>query len=102
MSAFAEGLGEEWVGSGCTVLFILEYYENAGWPSGLRGEGVQEAEAGLNDDVRHSAILALVDLNTARAAQRREIGVFSSNGEPLDLPEETLRLARGPVDYRAR
>jgi creatinine amidohydrolase/Fe(II)-dependent formamide hydrolase-like protein len=102
MKAVAEALGEEWVGSGCTIHFIPEYYDNPRWASWLREQGVEEVDEGLHDDVRHSSIMALVDSTTVRAAQRRERGLFQINGVSLDPLEETLRLARGLVDYQAR
>jgi creatinine amidohydrolase/Fe(II)-dependent formamide hydrolase-like protein len=101
MLAVAESLGREWEGTGCSVHFIPEYYDNARWASWLRERGVQEVDEGLHDDVRHSAIMALVDPTTIRAVQRREKGLFSINGVPLDPLEETLRLARRLVDYQA-
>jgi hypothetical protein len=58
-------------------------------------------DEGLHDDVRHSAIMMLVDPSTVRAEQRRAAGLFRINGVELDPMEETLALARGLVDYQA-
>ncbi|MFC1662145.1 creatininase family protein [Gemmatimonadota bacterium] len=101
MEAVAEALEQEWEGSGCAIHFIPEYYDNPRWGSWLAERGVKEVDEGLHDDVRHSAIMLLVDPATVRMAQRREKGLFSINSVPLDPLEGTLGLARALVDYQA-
>ena len=60
-----------------------------------------EVDEGLHDDVRHTAIMMLVDPTTVRTDQRRAAGLFRINGVELDPMEETLDLARALVDYQA-
>jgi creatinine amidohydrolase/Fe(II)-dependent formamide hydrolase-like protein len=101
MEAVAEALSREWEGSGTRIHFIPEYYDNPRWKAWLEDRGVVEVDEGLHDDVRHSAIMMLVDPSTVRAEQRRAAGLFRINGVELDPMEETLALARGLVDYQA-
>ena len=101
MEAVAEALSREWEGSGTRIHFIPEYYDNPRWKTWLEDRGVVEVDEGLHDDVRHSAIMMLVDPSTVRAEQRRAAGLFRINGVELDPMEETLALARGLVDYQA-
>jgi creatinine amidohydrolase len=101
MEAVAEALSGEWQGSGTRIHFIPEYYDNPRWVAWLEDRGVVEVDEGLHDDVRHSAIMMLVDPTTVRAEQRREVGLFRINGVELDPMDETLALARALVDYQA-
>jgi len=101
MEAVAEALSEEWTGSGTRIHFIPEYYDNPRWKAWLEDRGVVEVDEGLHDDVRHSAIMMLVNPTTVRADQRRAVDLFRINGVELDPMEETLALARALVDYQA-
>jgi len=101
MEAVAEALSREWEGSGTRIHLIPEYYDNPRWKAWLEDRGVVEVDEGLHDDVRHSAIMMLVDPSTVRAEQRRAAGLFRINGVELDPMEETLALARALVDYQA-
>lgn len=101
MEAVADLLSAEWAGTGTTIHFIPEYYDNDRWRAWLEDRGVVEVDEGLHDDVRHTAIMMLVDPTTVRAGQRREAGLFSINGVALDPQDEILTLARDLVDYQA-
>jgi creatinine amidohydrolase len=101
MAAVAEALSREWGGTGTRIHFIPEYYDNPRWIAWLESHGVMEVDEGLHDDVRHSAIMMLVDPTTVRVEQRRAADVFRINGVELDPMEETLALARALVDYQA-
>lgn len=101
MAAVAAELREAWEGSGVGIHFIPEYYDNPRWKEWLEGRGVVEVDEGLHDDVRHSAIMALVDPNSIRAEERRAVGLLSINGVELDPLERTLELARALVEYQA-
>ncbi len=101
MEAVAEALAGEWEGSGSRIHFIPEYYDNPRWVAWLEDRGVVEVDEGLHDDVRHSAIMMLVDPTTVRAEQRRAAGLFRINGVELDPMDETLAMARALVDYQA-
>jgi len=102
MAAVAEELGAAWRGSGTGIHFIPEYYDNPRWIAWLEEHGVVEESEGLHDDVRHSAIMALVDPVFIRADERRAAGLFRINGVELDPLDETLELARELVAYQAR
>ena len=102
MGAVAAELGEAWERSGTGIHFIPEYYDNPRWIAWLEERGVVEESEGLHDDVRHSAIMALVDPAFIRAEERRAVGLFRINGVELDPLEGTLSLARELVAYQAR
>ncbi len=101
MEAVAAALSAEWKGSGTRVHFIPEYYDNPRWKTWLEGRGIVEVDQGLHDDVRHTALMMLVDPATVRREERRRAGLFSINGVALDPAESTLALARGLLDYQA-
>ncbi len=101
MEAVAAALSAEWAGSGTRVHFIAEYYDNPRWKGWLEGRGVVEVDQGLHDDVRHTALMMLVNPATVRMEERRRAGLFSINGVVLDPLEKTLALARDLVDYQA-
>ncbi len=101
MEAVAAALSVEWAGTGTTIHYVPEYYDNPRWKAWLEGRGVVEVDQGIHDDVRHSGIMMLVDPRTVRMEERRKAGLFSINGIPLDPEEETLALARDLVDYQA-
>lgn len=101
MAAVAERLHAEWAGNDADIYFISDYYDNARWASWIRDRGIQEVDEGLHDDVRHSAIMLLVNPTSVRMDQRRERGLFSINGVELDPLDRTLELAEGLVNYQA-
>jgi creatinine amidohydrolase/Fe(II)-dependent formamide hydrolase-like protein len=101
MAAVASALGQGWGRSETTIHFIPEYYDNPRWAEWLASRGVNEVDEGLHDDVRHSAIMLLVDPTTVRMEQRRKAGLFSINGVELDPVDETLELARSLVGFQA-
>ncbi|MFH1762980.1 MAG: creatininase family protein [Gemmatimonadota bacterium] len=101
MEAVALALAGQWEGSGTRIHFIPEYYDNPRWMAWLADRGVVEVDEGLHDDVRHSAIMMLVDPKSVRAEERRAAGLFRINGVELDPMDETLAMARALVDYQA-
>jgi creatinine amidohydrolase/Fe(II)-dependent formamide hydrolase-like protein len=101
MEAVAITLGGEWEGSGTSIHFIPEYYDNPRWVLWLEEHGVHEVSEELHDDVRHAAIMMLVDPTTVRMEQRRKAGLFHINGIDLDPVAETLELARALVEFQA-
>ncbi len=101
MRDVAEALSAEWKGSGNTIHFIPEYYDNPRWKRWLEGHGIHEVDEGLHDDVRHSAIMMVVDPSTVRMEQRLEAGLFSINGIPLAPAERTIELGNSLIDYQA-
>jgi len=101
MAAVAGALAEAWEGSGTGIHFIPEYYDNPRWIAWLEERGVVEELEGLHDDVRHAAIMALVNPTFIRAEERRRAGLFRINGIELDPLDETLALARELVAFQA-
>lgn len=101
METVADALSREWEGDGPRVHYIPEYYDNPRWKAWLEARGKVEVDEGLHDDLRHSAIMMLVDPMTVRAQQRRDAGLFHINGVALDPMDETLEMARALVDHQA-
>lgn len=102
MAAVAEALSREWAGSGTDIVYVPEYYDNPRWNAWLADQGVHETLEGLHDDVRHSALMMLVDPDHVRADARMAAGLFRINGVELAPVERTLALARRLVAYQAR
>ena len=101
MRAVAEKLSVEWARDRTSIHFIPEYYDNPLWNQWLRLRGVNEVDEGLHDDVRHSAIMMVVDPTTVRMEQRIAKGLFSINGVELAPAERTIELGRELVEYQA-
>jgi len=101
MKAVAERLTEEWGPAGATIHFVPEYYDNPRWNEWLHEHGIEEVSEGLHDDVRHSAIMMVVDPMTVRMPQRAAAGKFSINGVDLAPVDETVALANELIDYQA-
>ncbi len=101
MAAVAAKLEAEWEGGPASIHYVPEYYEfdYRGW---IAAQGVEEIDEGLHDDVRHSAIMMLVDPTSVRMEERLEAGLFSINGVELAPAEATLELARRLVDAQAQ
>jgi creatinine amidohydrolase/Fe(II)-dependent formamide hydrolase-like protein len=93
MAAVASELSTRWRGSGTRIHYVPEYYEfdYRGW---LAERGITEVDEGLHDDVRHSALMMLVDPTTVRMEERERAGLFTINGVELAPVERTLELAR--------
>lgn len=100
MAAVAEQLAMEWEDSGAHILYVPEYYafDYRGW---IADQGIEEVDEGLHDDLRHSAIMMLVDPTTVRMEERMRAGAFSINGVELAPVEATLHLAQRLVDAQA-
>jgi creatinine amidohydrolase/Fe(II)-dependent formamide hydrolase-like protein len=101
MRAVAEELAVEWGDGRTSIHCIPEYYDNPLWNQWLELQGIVQVDEGLHDDVRHSAIMMLVDPTTVRMDQRIERGLFSINGVELAPAEATIELARELVEYQA-
>ena len=101
MKEVAAQLTEEWSPAGTTIHFIPEYYDNPRWIEWLQARGIEEVNEDLHDDVRHSAIMMVVDPMTVRMPQRLVAGKFSINGVDLAPVDETVALANDLIDYQA-
>jgi len=101
MRAVAELLSLEWAESETTIHYIPEYYDNPLWNQWLELRGIDQVDEGLHDDVRHSAIMMVVDPNTVRMRERIAKGLFSINGVELAPADSTIALGRELVEYQA-
>lgn len=101
MRTVAEQLSVEWERRGTSIHYIPEYYDNPLWNRWLELRGIRQVDEGLHDDVRHTAIMMVVDPTTVRMEQRIEKGLFSINGVDLSPAERTIELGRELVEYQA-
>ncbi len=101
MRIVAEQLSVEWASGGTSIHYIPEYYDNPLWKRWLELRSIHQVDEGLHDDVRHSAIMMVVDPATVRMEQRIEKGLFSINGVDLSPAERTIALGRELVEYQA-
>ena len=101
MRAVADQLSAVWAEEETSIHFIPEYYDNPLWNQWLELHGVQQVDEGLHDDVRHSAIMMVVDPTTVRMEQRSAQGLFSINGVALAPADVTIELGNELVEYQA-
>jgi creatinine amidohydrolase len=83
------------------VVFVPEYYEQAGLTAWLEKQGIKQTPEGLHDDFAMSAQLMAVDPRTVRMEQRIKAANFRINGVELAPAEKTIELGRKIVAYRA-
>ena len=100
LKAVAEKLNASWQGMP-RVVFVREYYEQAGVTAWLEKQGIKQMPEGLHDDFAMSAQLMAVDPRTVRMEQRIKAGNFRINGVQLAPAEKTIELGRQIIDYRA-
>jgi creatinine amidohydrolase len=100
MRAVADSLNQAWQGSGTSVHFIPEYYDNPRWNKWIADQGIKEIDQGLHDDFRHSSIMMSVDPTTVRTEQRIKAGLFSINSVQLAPADQTIKVANALVDYQ--
>ena len=100
MKAVAEKLNAAWQGKP-QVIFVREYYEQAGVTAWLEKQGIKQTPEGLHDDFAMSAQLLAVDPRTVRMEQRIKAGNFRINGIDLAPAERTVELGRKIIDLRA-
>src|SRR5215813_2578262 len=109
MKTVAERLNKQWRGTATVVHFIPEYYAQDMWSYDyLKTIGVHQqpdvrsaARAGVHDDYNYEAIMATVDPQTIRTAQRLAVGLYSINGFDMSPPSKTLENGQKLVEYRA-
>src|SRR5215470_14106038 len=110
MKTVAERLNRQW-GSATTVAhFIPEYYAQDMWSYDyLKTIGVHQqpdvrsaARAGIHDDYHYEAIMATVDPQTIRTAQRLAVGLYSINGFDMSPPSTTTENGKKLIAYRAQ
>ena len=110
MKTVAERLHTQWGGASTVVHFIPEYYAQDMWSyEYLKTIGVHQqpdvrsaARAGVHDDYHYEAIMATVDPQTIRTAQRLAVGLYSINGFDMSPPSTTLENGRKLIAYRAQ
>ena len=101
MEAVAETLSKEWAGTGTTIAFIPEYYDNARVSAWLEEQGIHEEEAVDHDTVHYTVTMMLVDPQSVRADVRRGAGLFRTNGVDLKSIRESQELGRRLVDFQS-
>lgn len=101
MNAVAEKLNAKWNESP-RVLFVREYYEQAGLAAWLEKQGIKQTPEGLHDDFAMSAQLLAVDPRTVRMEQRLKAGNFRINGVDLAPADKSIAWGRKIIDFRAQ
>ena len=89
MRAVAEEMHAAWNGSP-GVHFIPEFYDVMGLRTWLSDHGIEEEPEGIHDEFAMAAMMAAVDPNSIRSAERRQAGLFQINGVDLDPLDETI------------
>ena len=110
MKTVAERLNKQWGGGATVVHFIPEYYAQDMWSyEYLKTIGVYQqpdvrsaARAGVHDDYHYEAIMATVDPQTIRTAQRLAVGLYSINGFDMSPPSKTVENGKKLIAYRAQ
>jgi creatinine amidohydrolase len=110
MKTVAERLHKQWGGASTVVHFIPEYYAQDMWSfEYLKTIGVHQqpdvrsaARAGVHDDYHYEAIMATVDPQTIRTAQRLAVGLYSINGVDMSPPSTTIANGQKLIAYRAQ
>lgn len=109
MQTVAQRLNKQWGGGATVVHFIPEYYTQDMWSYDyLKTLGVRQqpdvrsaARAGIHDDYHYEAIMATIDPQTIRTAQRLAVGLYSINGFDMSPPDRTIAHGKQLVEYRA-
>ncbi len=101
MKEVAAELTERWGGSP-SVHYIAEFYDYPGLQKWMEDTlGIHQVSEGLHDDFQITAMMATVDPETVRYAERVRKGLDRINGIPLTPLEKTLELGRAAVSFRA-
>jgi creatinine amidohydrolase/Fe(II)-dependent formamide hydrolase-like protein len=101
MDAVAADLNAKWSGGKTKIYYIKEYYDYPGVEKWLEAKGIKQTPEGLHDDFAITALMAAVDPNSVRAAERIKAGKFQINGVDLVSVEEAASWGRKIADYRA-
>lgn len=101
MTEVAQALNADWKGERAVAYVIPEYYNYADVEK-FEEEvlGIHEKLEGYHDDYYISSIIATVDTNGIRMAERRKAGKFVINGVPLDPIEKTIANGKRIVEFR--
>lgn len=102
MAAVAESLNARWGGESTRVHYIPEFYR---YPQLLEYMAIelgveQPVNEGLHDDFAITSMMMLVDPESVRYEQRRDAGLASINGVPLDPLDRTVEIGRQLLQRR--
>ncbi len=100
MAAVAEEMHAEF-GGAPGVHFIPEFYDVMGLRTWLNENGIEEEPEGVHDEFAMSSMMAAVDPNSIRTAERRKAGLFRINGVDLDPLDETVAWGLRLFRYRS-
>jgi len=104
LAAVAKKLATAWSGSDTTVHYIKEYYDSWEAADGAWASlGIPKTmDEGIHDDYSVNSIIATVDPEMIRFAERKAAGKASINGQTLLPIETTIANGRKLVEIRAR
>ncbi len=100
MKAVAEEMHAAFGGSP-GVHFIPEFYDVMGLRNWLSENGIKEEPEGIHDEFAMSSMMAAVDPDSIRTAERRQAGLFRINGVDLDPLDETVAWGLRLFRYRS-
>jgi creatinine amidohydrolase/Fe(II)-dependent formamide hydrolase-like protein len=103
LKAVASKLAAAWAGSGAAIHYIPEYYDSWQAADGAWASlGVPKTlDEGIHDDYSVNAIIAALDPEKVRFAQRQDAGKASINGQTLLPLETTVANGKKLVEIRA-
>ncbi len=109
MAAVAERWNADPPHPGTRLHHIPEYYTEDLWSfEQLKELGIHQqpdrqsaSRAGIHDDYHYDAIMATVDPGSIRTRERRQAGLFTINGVPLDPIEQTIANGHALAARRA-
>ena len=102
LEAVAETLSKEWAGTGTTIAFIPEYYDNNRVSAWLEQQGIHEVrDDEIHDHLQYTYTMMLVDPQSVRAHVRRGAGLLRTNGVDLKSIRESQEIGRRLVDFQS-
>ena len=102
MQRVADELSAKWEGGPTQIMYVPEFYDNAGITKYLEDHGIHQTPEGLHDDFANTAQMAAVSSESIRAKQRIDAEKFHINGVELAPLETTADWGRKIFEFRAQ
>ncbi len=83
------------------VHYIPQFYDVTGLRTWLAENGIEEEPEGIHDEFAMSSMMAAVDPDSIRTAERRKAGLFRINGVDLDPLDQTIAWGLRLFRYRS-
>lgn len=102
MKNVAARLSKEWAGKRTQIMYVPEFYDNAGITRYLEDHGIHQTLEGLHDDFANTSQMIAVSTESVRTQQRIDAGKFRINGIELAPAEQTAEWGRRIFEFRAQ